>query len=261
MPNWVCNHLRIHGENAVEMLQSLLSENDESENGYDVDFNKIIPMPEDLNIESGSLTHDCAKLYINAMHESSDEYKKYAALYVQSFGKDLAMSETEQDKDMKYALLHKDYQSNQPMFKTKADVYAYGKKALDNYEQYGAKDWYDWRIKHWGTKWNACDTQINDPSEADVYFNTAWSAPIPVLDELSKRYPDLSFEYNFADEDMGYNTGSMVIKNGEIIKGGFLKDASKEAYETCFSLWGRDDEFKFNAKKGTYEYIGDEEEM
>ena len=48
MPNWVCNHLIIHGENAVEVMNSLLSENSESENGYDVDFNKIIPMPEDL---------------------------------------------------------------------------------------------------------------------------------------------------------------------------------------------------------------------
>lgn len=67
MPNWVCNHLIIHGENAVEVMNSLLSENSESENGYDIDFNKIIPMPEDLKIESGSVTRDCAKLYVNAM--------------------------------------------------------------------------------------------------------------------------------------------------------------------------------------------------
>ena len=110
MPNWVCNHLIIHGENAVEVMNSLLSENSESENGYDVDFNKIIPMPEDLRIESGSVTRDCAKLYVNAMLEGCDAYKKYAALYVQAFGKDIAMSEDEQIKTMEYVMLHKDYE-------------------------------------------------------------------------------------------------------------------------------------------------------
>ena len=119
MPNWVCNHLIIHGENAVEVMNSLLSENSESENGYDVDFNKIIPMPEDLRIESGSVTRDCAKLYVNAMLEGCDAYKKYAALYVQAFGKDLAMSEDEQIKTMEYVMLHKDYEKNCPLFKPK----------------------------------------------------------------------------------------------------------------------------------------------
>ena len=135
MPNWVCNHLIIHGENAVEVMNSLLSENSESENGYDVDFNKIIPMPEDLRIESGSVTRDCAKLYVNAMLEGCDAYKKCAALYVQAFGKDIAMSEDEQIKTMEYVMLHKDYEKNCPLFQIKADAYAYGKKALDNYEK------------------------------------------------------------------------------------------------------------------------------
>ena len=261
MPNWVCNHLIIHGENAVEVMNSLLYENSESENGYDVDFNKIIPMPEDLKIESGSVTHDCAKLYVNAMLEGCDAYKKYAALYVQAFGKDLAMSEDEQRKTMEYVMLHKDYEKNCPMFQTKADAYAYGKKALDNYEKYGAKDWYDWSIQNWGTKWNAHDTIVNDPGEANVYFHTAWSAPLPFLDALSRKYPELTFDFEFADEDIGYNTGKMTIKNGEILEGGFLDDASKEAYETYFELWGGEDEYRFNAKTGTYEYIDNEEAM
>ena len=242
-------------------MNSLLSENSESENGYDVDFNKIIPMPEDLNIESGSVTHDCAKLYVNAMLEGCDAYKKYAALYVQAFGKDLAMSEDEQRKTMEYVMLHKDYEKNCPMFQTKADAYAYGKKALDNYANYGAKDWYNWRRKHWGTKWNAHDTILNDPSEANVYFHTAWSAPIPFLDALSKKYPELTFDFEFADEDMGSNTGKMTVKNGLITKGGFQKDDSKKAYETYFALWGGEDEYRYNAKKGTYELIDNEEAM
>lgn len=109
MPNWVSNHLTIYGENAVEVLRSLLVKSEDNDCGYELDFNKIIPMPEELNIESGSVTRDCAKLYVNAMLEGCDAYKKYAALYVQAFGKDVAMSEDEQIKTMQYALLHKDF--------------------------------------------------------------------------------------------------------------------------------------------------------
>ena len=31
MPNWVCNHLIIRGDNAVEVMNSLLSENSGSQ--------------------------------------------------------------------------------------------------------------------------------------------------------------------------------------------------------------------------------------
>lgn len=44
MPNWVANHLIIHGENAVEILHSLLKKRDnenEAGCGYDLDFKTI----------------------------------------------------------------------------------------------------------------------------------------------------------------------------------------------------------------------------
>ena len=75
MPNWVSNHLTIYGENAVEVLRSLLVKSEDNDCGYELDFNKIIPMPEELNIESGSVTRDCAKLYVNAMLEAATPIK------------------------------------------------------------------------------------------------------------------------------------------------------------------------------------------
>ena len=191
MPNWVCNHLIIHGENAIEIMRSLLIKNENSDCDYDLDFNKIIPMPEALNIISGSTTNDCAKLFINAMLEGCDAYAKYAGLYTKAFGKNFYMSETEQAETMKNALRYKDHETDELLFKTKADVYAYGKRALDNYAKYGAKDWYEWSIQNWGTKWNACNTQINDMNEPNIYFDTAWSPPLPVINELSKKYPEV----------------------------------------------------------------------
>ena len=51
MPNWVSNHLTIYGENAVEVLRSLLVKSEDNDCGYELDFNKIIPLEEKCETE------------------------------------------------------------------------------------------------------------------------------------------------------------------------------------------------------------------
>ncbi len=58
----------------------------------------------------------------------------------------------------------------------------------------GYKDWYNWRIASWGTKWNA-DTLYAGMIDGMIYdcvFETAWSCPEPVLRALAAKYPELS---------------------------------------------------------------------
>lgn len=258
MPNWVCNHLIIHGENACDVMRSLLIKNEASECGYDLDFNKILPMPEDLNIISGTITTNCARLYVNAMLEDCDAYIKYAKLFVNAFSGNLFITETARTQLMKDALQYKDHANDKPLFSNEAEVYAYGKRALDNYSKYGAKDWYDWSVNNWGTKWNACNTIIHDPNDADIYFDTAWS-PVPMLiEKLAKQHPECSFEYKYAEEQAGIYAGQYYFENGIAVSGGPFRECSKEAYEMFFSLWGMEDEFKFNPKTNTYEPIDEE---
>ena len=51
-----------------------------------------------------------------------------------------------------------------------------GKKANEFKKKYGAKDWYDWRVKNWGTKWdvNSSNDRI-DESNLSVWFDSAWA--------------------------------------------------------------------------------------
>lgn len=111
-------------------------------------------------------------------------------------------------------------------------------------ELYGENNWYDWSCKNWGTKWNACHSDLLADNE--LYFDTAWSSPRPILETLSK----LCFEHNvrlegvFADEDCGYNTG--CFEGGDI--GGdcfFIHEChepeSNEAYDAYVSVWGETD--------------------
>ena len=61
--------------------------------------------------------------------------------------------------------------------------------------------WYDWRLQNWDTKWDAYDVCVtdDDPDQLEVEFNTAWSPPEAICNELREQYPDLAVSW-FYDE-------------------------------------------------------------
>ncbi len=62
--------------------------------------------------------------------------------------------------------------------------------------------WYDWRLEHWDTKWDAYDVEVTDGDDIDgfeVEFNTAWSPPEAVCHAMREQYPNLSISW-FYDE-------------------------------------------------------------
>jgi hypothetical protein len=68
----------------------------------------------------------------------------------------------------------------------------------------GHSNWYDWSIANWGTKWNACDAELDDDCIAEGYieirFTTAWEAPVPVFEKMFAMFPKLSFDCCWQDE-------------------------------------------------------------
>lgn len=72
---------------------------------------------------------------------------------------------------------------------------------------------YEWCCEHWGTKWNAYGQKRLGPTS--VYFETAWSAPEPVMDALAAKFPDVPFMLEYADEAFGHNTGILRYAKGE----------------------------------------------
>ncbi len=61
--------------------------------------------------------------------------------------------------------------------------------------------WYDWRLAHWDTKWDAYDVEIldDDPENLEIGFNTAWSPPEAICNKIREDYPDVSVQW-FYDE-------------------------------------------------------------
>lgn len=68
-------------------------------------------------------------------------------------------------------------------------------------------DWYEWRKRHWGVKWNAYDTEL---FEDQIQFMTPWNPPLNVMAEIAWQLGcDIHIDY--ADEDIGSNCASMEI--------------------------------------------------
>ncbi len=80
---------------------------------------------------------------------------------------------------------------------------------------YGTDDWHNWSIINWGCKWNIdqSDLTIISYNEICYYFSTPWSPPEGVLENLSKRFPELEFNIIATDYTLPYRY-KMNLQNG-----------------------------------------------
>lgn len=227
MPNYVKNIITVEGDksNILKMLNNV--KYDDNRFGL-LDFNKIIPMPKSLDIESGSLTDIGLK-----------EYKEFLEQYID--GKmtenvlDCIKNIPEQD-ELLYLELHRNIDP---------DEWNLGKTAFCNIQKYGYPTWYEWCIHNWGTKWNSCGAYGDkngtfNPVTNSFCFRTAWSAPHPVIKRLSEIYPDIEFTHDYADEDIGsYNCGCKRYLGGNI-EYKYIPENRKDAIEFALGVWGYD---------------------
>lgn len=119
---------------------------------------------------------------------------------------------------------------------------------LRAYREHGSFNWYDWACKHWSTKWNAYQTKRTAANV--VEFQTAWSAPHPVVEKLAQAGFDIKHEW--ADEDIGSNVGRRWYSRGgtheETLFGG-----TREGYELAFELMPDRRQY-YKLKGDTYVY-------
>ena len=75
----------------------------------------------------------------------------------------------------------------------------------DNIRAYGFKDWYDWNIANWGTKWDVSldNVERQDPNTVSAAFDSAWSPPITAYERL--------LELGFEIEAFYYEPGMCFV--------------------------------------------------
>lgn len=225
MPNYVRNIVKMKG------IADLPLYNERPGEKY-FDFQKLIPMPAELDVEDGSrteqriiyfLTERCTIPVRDLDQRKSDLVRK---LVSNDFAK-MDWPEEVFNRTLNWMSGATDEERD--------NAYEGGRQYISNYETHGFTTWYGWCRHNWGTKWNACETQIINPDT--IAFDTAWSNPGPIIRKLGELYPDRRIEHWWADEDVGYNTGHRVVENGveqvECYDGGLEGD---KLYEKCWCL-------------------------
>jgi hypothetical protein len=210
MPNHITNRLTIiPNETNVtlftgeDVLRVREAIKGEREDQY-IDFHKIAPIPKELE---GTVS----PMRIISQEEYDEQERKIAE-------NDLTENE-------------KNWGISRSLTQALADEYR---------EKFGHCDWYGWQTANWGTKWNAYEQYSND--DAVIEFDTAWSTPYSLLVNLSKMFPQITFEVEYADEDFGYNVGRYVLLNGEVTEQNIPDGGTQEAIEMATDIKG-DDEY------------------
>ena len=274
MPNYVTNVLVFTADeqkNIDELIQ-FVKKDGEPDGSFD--FNKIIPMPEELKIDAGSYTDQCICEYLSVCNNKSgnpefDQFRddftaqEYTDL-IESIGDSIPLAV------FNCAV----YTNNVPEKECSFDDVMHGKELLGNFLTYGAFTWYDWAVKNWGTKWNAITWDRKQymsrpfPQYAiDICktvhcfsrtrFDTAWNPAFPVYKKLSRLFPDVLIHVLYAEEQLGIMTGARTYKNGWVVFDTPYKDRSKDAYEFSAQILGYDlakNGYVYDETKGTYVY-------
>ena len=163
MPNHIINTIRLTGDR--EKINELLESVKDNRFGIgSLDFNKVIPMPESLQIETSS-----------SMERGLKAYKEFVDICTfDGANKDMDLLNIPEDKENIFLRMRKD---------VKREDWELGRQAFRNEIMYGAPSWYDWSIKNWGTKWNAYgyDKSRDDSVRTLLKIPSFRSTPLGVL--------------------------------------------------------------------------------
>lgn len=198
MPNHVATIMRVEGgtpEDREQFLADIMAVPNnyhEEKEQAKYDLNRLLPCPEALHEVSSP---------VNVVSE--EEYQKAVA-------------------ERKAALESKGnhmFIMGLPLTKERSDALI---------AEYGANNWYDWMHQNWGTKWGIYDCTTDDGFE--FHYDTAWSPATSFYENISERYPSLTFYHEYADEGGGF-VGFERIRNGSIIENGDYEWGSPEGIE------------------------------
>lgn len=79
------------------------------------------------------------------------------------------------------------------------------------------ENWYDWQVKHWGTKWDACHLETEHQGTGLTWrFDTAWAPPLPVLEALAQQHPEITFTLWY-QEEQGWG-GEISVRGSDLLE-------------------------------------------
>ncbi len=226
MPNNITNQITFGSDSAaLTTFQRMLHDmRMEGQPLGSIDFNKLLPMPKELDMEAGTRTDQGLKLVREYHHALDILAQRKPGMTPAEYALSLRQCEG----------LYRKKRMADPM------TWALGEQAYTNIQRFGSPTWYEWCNRNWGTKWNAyqpCPLRENDHT---MVFFTAWNSVPKIVALLSRKYPEQIITYRWADEDIGHNVGEVTLKGGEVIDLNVPESGSREAYEMAAEIMGMD---------------------
>lgn len=192
MPNWCYNEIRAKcsEEEAKQIMEEIKGPNG------DVDYNSIIPMP------------------ITIPHYTVDETFLLECLAAFCTIQNVPWPEMSM---VKYPFMKEKYSryinKKYVVSRQRHDImYLIGQLVYYNLTTNGYLTWYDWSNHNWGVKWNASNPEVDYDGELIISFESPWWMPERVLEQLSKKHPDVEFKVDLSGEiDREYY---LTLQNG-----------------------------------------------
>lgn len=229
MPNHVRNQITFGtGDDARAAFQQMLREvRAEGQPLGSIDFNKLIPMPSELNIEAGPRTRDGLKLFGDYLCEAAQ----------------IAVDMPGATPVERAAAMFRHMDSWQKTHEPDPEVWELGKKAYRNIQKYGCATWLEWCRSNWGTKWNAYQCAPLDERAGTMEFQTANCAVPKIAEALSKRFPVETVTYRWSGLDLTQDLGRMVFQDGKAVNISIPEDELALACAMSAGVW------RFGAKE------------
>lgn len=237
----ITNILKVSGD--TNKVKDMFEEIKIDEIGYgSIDFVKIIPMPFSLEIESESRINRAMKLYLDFCAEKTAIIVADAIKSIESY-------------EYYIAELIKKYEE---ITKNDPELLQLGEQCYECIQSYIRPTLHQWR------EWNeyAYGNNEKDFNAIPIKFQTIWSSAFPIIAALAERYSELTFEINWADEDIGYEVGKKKYARGIEIYSYIPENYSKEAMEMAAEIHNvklEDEGYIYNKSTNKYEYHVPEE--
>ncbi|GEM_PF-1189870 len=257
MANSVKNELHFEGkpEKIAELLEGIrpLQQSEDEECNL-IDFNRLIPMPQELNLDAGGCEYGAIRAYLSAANPDAPDFgveklscdqfdKAYHYFCERNQNQEtelLSPEELEKTRGAQVAyasLISENTGATFEIKKTEQDLITIGKAYIDNLLRFEATQWYDWRYRHWGSTKNAYE-QSYDAESQTLYFTSAWTPVEPIYQMLSQRYPEVDVVVRWAEENYGFLVGTVEYKNGQKVKEDIPEEYTYKAYQLSRDIWG-----------------------
>lgn len=122
-----------------------------------------------------------------------------------------------------------------------------------NLEKYGARDWYEWNVENWGTKWDVTQLEdfetfhVNETNSVRIAFDSAWSPPEAFYAKMA---------------DLGFDIEAYYWEPGMDFCGKWTAEGGDEYYEGADDIPSDIDEvFGISEAKASWGLDNEEEEV